>query len=95
MELGDTPDPKVEELVKYMLDKKNAPSWVSDIQKQNLGPNYALSDAVAASVAVMDAKDNYVGVVSSLNTWFGSKVSENSIYVYFGNKSIPQQTFRS
>ena len=37
-------------------------------------PNYALSDPVAANVGVMDKKDNYVSVVTSLNTWFGSKV---------------------
>ena len=35
---------------------------------------YALSDPVAANVGVMDKKDNYVSVVTSLNTWFGSKV---------------------
>merc|ERR1712241_559568 len=59
-----------------MLNKKNAPSWVSDIQGKSLenDPNYALSDPVAATVSVMDKKDNYVSVVTSLNTWFGSKV---------------------
>jgi hypothetical protein len=35
---------------------------------------YNLSDPVAANVGVMDKKDNYVSVVTSLNTWFGSKV---------------------
>ena len=38
---------------------------------------YALSDPVAANVGVMDKKDNYVSVVTSLNTWFGSKVIWN------------------
>ena len=38
-------------------------------------PNYLLGDPVAANVAVMDKKDNYVSVVTSLNTWFGSKVN--------------------
>jgi gamma-glutamyltranspeptidase len=36
--------------------------------------SYALSDPVAAHVAIMDKNDNYVSVVTSLNTWFGSKV---------------------
>ena len=40
-------------------------------------PNYVLGDPVAANVAVMDKKDNYVSVVTSLNTWFGSKVNAN------------------
>ena len=58
------------------MDKSNVAKWVSDIQSDGLGanPNYALSDPVAANVAVMDKKDNYVSVVTSLNTWFGSKV---------------------
>ena len=65
-----------------MLDKKNAPSWVSNIQGKSLDddPNYTLSDPVAATVSVMDKKDNYVSVVTSLNTWFGSKVSNVTFY---------------
>ena len=76
LQLGDLPDMNVNKLVEYMLDKRNMPSIVSDIQRQGLGsdPNYALSDPVAANVAVMDKKDNYVSVTTSLNTWFGSKV---------------------
>ena len=62
-----------------MLDKSNAPQWTSDIQKENVfDPSYALSDPVASNVAVMDKKDNYVSVVTSLNTWFGSKVMTSS-----------------
>ena len=58
------------------MDKSNAGKWISQIQSDGLGasPNYALSDPVAANVAVMDKKDHYVSVVTSLNTWFGSKV---------------------
>jgi gamma-glutamyltranspeptidase len=33
-----------------------------------------MSAAAAASVVVMDKHDNYVALVSSLNSWFGSKV---------------------
>lgn len=74
LQLGDD---DVNDLVQFMLDKTNSPKWTSNIQKENLGsdPNYALSDPVAANVAVMDKQDNYVSIVTSLNTWFGSKVS--------------------
>ncbi len=36
--------------------------------------SYTLAEAVSSHVAVMDKKDVYVSVVTSLNTWFGSKV---------------------
>ena len=32
LQLGDNPNSNVNNIVKFMLDKKNAPSWVSDIQ---------------------------------------------------------------
>ena len=52
-------------------------------------PNYVLGDPVAANVAVMDKKDNYVSVVTSLNTWFGSKVSgECNVFFYKKNTYI-------
>lgn len=80
LRLGDSNQEDIENTVKYMLDKNNAPNWTSDIQGHTLltsDPNYALSDPVAANVAVMDKKDNYVSVVTSINTWFGSKVRHN------------------
>ena len=90
LKLGDNPNPDVNNIVKFMLDKKNAPGWVSNIQGKSLDdadPNYALSDPVAANVGVMDKKDNYVSVVTSLNTWFGSKVSK-SAFQSIGNQIL-------
>ena len=76
LRLGDHTDPSTSDLLNYLTKKENAPKWVSERQRDGLGsdPNYALSSPVAANVAVMDKEDNYVGVVTSLNTWFGSKV---------------------
>ena len=75
---NDIPDPNTAKWVHYLMDKSNAGKWISQIQSDGLGasPNYALSDPVAANVAVMDKKDHYVSVVTSLNTWFGSKVPD-------------------
>merc|ERR1719411_1533997 len=58
------------------MNKDNAAKFVSERQSagSEQDPNYLLGDPVAANVAVMDKKDNYVSVVTSLNTWFGSKV---------------------
>ena len=45
LKLGDNPNPDVNNIVKFMLDKKNAPGWVSNIQGKSLDdadPNYAL-----------------------------------------------------
>ena len=86
-----------ENSVKNMLDKRNTAQWTSDIQKETLGsdPNYALSDPVAANVAVMDKKDNYVSVVTSLNTWFGSKVMGKNGILYnnaMANFAIPSES---
>ena len=81
LKLGDNAnaDQQVKALQENMMDKSNAPQWTSDIQKENVfDPSYALSDPVASNVAVMDKKDNYVSVVTSLNTWFGSKVMTSS-----------------
>ena len=79
LRLGDSPDQEVENLVKVMLDKNNAAKWTSDIQGESVfEANYALSDPVAANVAIMDKKDNYVSVVTSLNSWFGSKIMTKS-----------------
>ncbi len=39
---------------------------------------YPFSPPAAASVIAMDREDNYVSVVSSLNTWFGSGVLSTS-----------------
>ena len=87
LQLGDTdevnPNPEIDKKVQYMLSKNNSPKWVSNLRGKSLSsdPNYALSEPVAANVGVMDKKDNYVSVVTSLNTWFGSKVSTLCTYV--------------
>ncbi len=77
--VNDSSDQTVQNIVQFMLDKTNAPKWISSIQGESLGsdPNYALSEPVGSNVAVMDKHDNYVSVVTSLNTWFGSKVMLN------------------
>ena len=78
LRLGDSQATQAQARQESMLDKNNAPHWASDIQKESFNPSYSLSDPVASNVAVMDKKDNYVSVVTSLNTWFGSKVMTSS-----------------
>ena len=38
--------------------------------------SYGIPESVSSHVAVMDRKDNYVSVVTSINSWFGSKVGK-------------------
>merc|ERR1712018_480179 len=79
LKLGDPASgPQVQDNVKSMLNKANTAKWISDIQgggaESILSQYNSKSEPVAANVAVMDRHDRYVSVVTSLNTWFGSKI---------------------
>ena len=51
--------------------------------------SYSLSASAAAHVAVVDKEDTYVSVVTSLNTWFGSKVRLNRATSSFHHPDTP------
>ncbi len=94
--LGDPKSPRVDKQTAAMLDKANTGKWMSDIQSgsSEFETGYILSEPTAAHVAVMDKKDTYVSVVTSLNTWFGSKVmTDDGILMNnaMGNFAIPTE----
>ena len=70
-----------------MMNKNNAPRFINKNKAENVGfeSSYLLSDPVGSHIAVMDREDNYVTMVTSLNTWFGSRVMSPSNGILFNN----------
>lgn len=76
-------DHLVENRSDWLTDKANVHKFLNSVEGSNVGFEslYPMSEAVGANMVAMDRMDNYVSVVTSLNTWFGSKVSW---FVFYG-----------
>ncbi len=64
----------------WMLDKSNANRFLNEIEGEPVGfeSEYLMSEPAGSVAVTMDREDNYVAVITSLNTWFGSRVSHSS-----------------
>lgn len=60
---------------------------INNIKPEPVGfeSSYVLADPSGSHIAVMDREDNYVTMVTSLNTWFGSRVMTESNGILFNN----------
>ncbi|TRY76762.1 hypothetical protein TCAL_07601 [Tigriopus californicus] len=69
-------DHLVENRSDWLTDKANVHKFLNSVEGSNVGFEslYPISEAVGANMVAMDRMDNYVSVVTSLNTWFGSKI---------------------
>ena len=63
---------RVKDRTNWMISKSNTEQFLSSIRKQiSFESNYKISsgESVAGQVMAMDKEDNYVSMVTSLNTW--------------------------
>jgi len=69
---------KIDVWTQWMINKTNTQRFLSPVRNSHLpfeaGYKINSGESVAGQVMVMDKEDNYVSMVTSLNTWFGSKI---------------------
>ena len=76
-------DPRVESRTQWMINKANLHRIFNSRADQpgSWSSDYTLGgEPVASNVAAMDKDDNYVVLVTSINTWFGSNVRDVPYY---------------
>jgi len=69
----------IAEKTEFITNKRNAPNWKSPRQRYGTPTKSGNSLAEGTSIVVMDSQDNYVSLVLSLGSPFGSQVFSKGI----------------
>jgi len=82
-EAGQEIDPRdsfsISDRTKYLIDKRNARNWMSSRQKYGANSNSGNGLEEGTSILVTDNQDNYVSLVLSVGSSFGSQVFSQGI----------------